>query len=158
MINKSHLKDKKLKGLTIIFTALIVFFSSSKCFGHERDTTIYESLDIQPEFKYENCINTPDACKKFFMNNFKMPKILLDNSYHGRIIVSFIVEKNSSISNINVIRGMGDLIDKHIIKTVKRMHKWTPGIVNGKTVRSRYILPVSLTWLYGNSEEKTEKK
>jgi len=149
--------DKKLKGLTIILTSLIVCLTCSNCFGQERDTTIYLTQDIQPEFKYENCLNTPDACKKYFMNNFKMPKILLDNGYHGRIIVSFIVEKDSSISHINVTRGMGDSLDKYIIETVKTMHRWSPGIVNGKIVRSRFTLPVSLLWLYGNGEEKTEK-
>jgi hypothetical protein len=157
MINRLHSIDKELKSLTIILTILIVCFTSLNCFGQERDTTIYLIQDIQPEFKYENSLNTPDACKKYFMNNFKMPKILEDNGYHGNIIVSFIVEKDSSISHISLTRGMGDALDKYVLETVKTMRKWTPGIVNGKKVRSRFTLPVSLRWLYGNDEEKTEK-
>jgi protein TonB len=122
----------------------------------QRDTTIYLIQDIQPEFKYEKCLNTPEACKKYFMDNFKMPKVLEDNSYHGNIIVTFIVEKDSSISHISLTRGMGDALDKCVLETVKTMRKWTPGCVNGKTVRSRFTLPISVHWLYGNEEEKTQ--
>lgn len=158
MINKLHSIYKELKSLTIILTTLIVCLTSLNCFGQEQDTTIFLIQDIQPEFKYEDCLNTPDACKKFFMNNFKMPKILLDNGYQGRIIVSFIVEKDSSISHISLTRGMGDALDKYVLETVRTMRKWTPGIVNGKIARSQFTLPVSLLWLYGNNELKLKKE
>lgn len=153
MINRLHSIDKKLKSLTIILTTLFMCFISLNCFGQEQDTTIYLNQDIEPEFKYENCLNTPDACKNFFIKNFKMPKILEANGYHGGIIVSFIVEKDSSISQIRLIRGMRDALDKYVLETVKTMRKWTPGYINGKKVRSQVILPVSLRWLYGNGEE-----
>ena len=153
MINRLHSIDKKLKSLTIIMTTLFMCFISLNCFGQEQDTTIYLNQDIEPEFKYENCLNTPDACKIFFIKNFKMPKILEANGYYGGIIVSFIVEKDSSISHISLIRGMGDSLDKYVLETVETMRKWTPGYVNGKKVRSQVILPISLRWLYGNSEE-----
>jgi len=152
MINRLHSIDKELKRLTIILTTLIVCFTSLNCFGQERDTTIYLIQDIQPEFKYENCLNTPEACKKYFMNNFKMPKILEDNGYNGSVTVTFIVEKDSSISHISLTRGMGDALDECVVKTVKTMCKWTPGFVNGKAVRSQFTLPVSVRWLYGRNE------
>lgn len=142
----------EFKSLTVILTTLIVCFSSLHCFGQDQDTTIYLIQDIQPEFKYENCLSTPDACKKYFMTNFKIPKLLEDNGYHGSIIVSFIVEKDSSISHISLTGGMGDALDKYVLETVKTMHKWIPGIVNGRVVRSQFTLPVSVRWLYGTSE------
>jgi len=156
IINSFQSTINVLRNISIFrhLSILIVCFISLNCFGQERDTTIYLIQDIQPEFKYENCLNTPEACKKYFMTNFKMPKILEDNGYQGNIIVSFIIEKDSSISHISLIRGMGDALDKYVIETVKTMHKWTPGFVNGKKVRSRFILPVSVRWLYGNGEEK----
>ena len=156
IINSFKSTINVLRNISIFrhLSILIVSFISLNCFGQERDTTIYLIQDIQPEFKYENCLNTPEACKKYFMTNFKMPKILEDNGYQGNIIVSFIIEKDSSISHISLIRGMGDALDKYVLETVKTMHKWTPGFVNGKKVRSRFILPVSVRWLYGNGEEK----
>ena len=156
LINSIQSTSNEMRDLSVFrqLTILFVCFISLNCFGQERDTTIYLIQDIQPEFKYENCLNTPEACKKYFMTNFKMPKILEDNGYQGNIIVSFIIEKDSSISHISLIRGMGDALDKYVIETVKTMHKWTPGFVNGKKVRSRFILPVSVRWLYGNGEEK----
>ena len=153
-----HSTNMEFKNLTVILTALIVCFSSLHCFGQDQDTTIYLIQDIQPEFKYENCLNTPEACKKYFMTNFKMPKLLENNGYHGIIIVSFIVEKDSSISHISLSRGMEDTLDKYVLETVKTMHKWIPGIVNGKVVRSKFTLPVSVRWLYGKNEEKIEEK
>ena len=154
MINRLHSTNKELKSLTFILTTLIVCFSSLNCFGQNQDTTIYLIQDIQPEFKYENCLNTPDACKKYFKTNFKMPKLLEDNGYHGSIIVSFMVEKDSSISHISLTRGMGDALDKYVLETVKTMRKWIPGIVNEKAVRSQFTLPISVRWLYGESEKK----
>ena len=156
LINSIQSTSNEMRDLSVFrqLTILFVCFISLNCFGQERDTTIYFVQDIQPEFKYENCLNTPDACKKYFMKNFKMPKTLEDNGYQGNIIVSFIVEKDSSISHIRLNRGMGEALDKYVIETVKTMHKWTPGFVNGKKVRSRFILPVSVRWLYGNGEEK----
>ena len=154
LINSIQSTSNEMRDLSVFrqLTILFVCFISLNCFGQERDTTIYFVQDIQPEFKYENCLNTPDACKKYFMKNFKMPKILEDDGYQGNIIVSFIIEKDSSISHIRLNRGMGDALDKYVLNTVKTMHKWIPGFVNGKIVRSRFTLPVSVRWLYGNGE------
>jgi len=78
-----------------------------------------------------------------------MPTRLIDNGYTGSVYVEFIVERDSSISNIKLICGIDAPLDKSVIETIKAMPKWIPGINKGKIVRSRFVLPVSIRWLYG---------
>ena len=61
----------------------------------------------------------------------------------GRVVLSFVVEPDGSLSNINVVRSVDPLLDKEAIKVVKSMPRWIPGKQNGKEVRVKYNLPVS---------------
>ena len=79
-----------------------------------------------------------------------MPAILEANGYIGKIYVEFVIEKDSTISNVKVRRGMGDSLDKHVADAVKAMPRWGPGKIKGKSVRTYFIIPVSIIWLYGN--------
>ncbi len=81
-----------------------------------------------------------------------MPKILLDNCYVGKLFVELVIEKDSSISNVKILRGIDGPLDISILERIKSMPKWCPGINNGKTVRSRIVLPISIQWLYGKIE------
>ena len=84
------------------------------------------------------------------MDNYKMPEILLDNGYHGSIYVEVIIEKDSTLSNIKLQRGIHEPLDKSVIETVETMPKWIPGINDDKPVRTRLTFPISIRWLYGN--------
>lgn len=141
----------KQKSL-IIFFALIL---STSCFCQELDTTIYKfnEIEIPPEFKYKGCVNTITSCEKYIKTNFKMPEEQVANCYSGKIIVQFVIEKDSTISNACVLRGIGIGLDTLVLKTIKYMPKWSPGTINGKTVRSQFLLPVSIMWLNGEENE-----
>ena len=119
------------------------------CLGQQTDTMIYTQPEINPTFQYDTCTNVRSSVKKYFIDNYKMPTILIDNGYNGSVYLEFVIERDSSISNIKVIRGIHEPLDKSIIETLKTMPKWIPGINKGKTVRTRFVLPISIRWLYG---------
>jgi len=84
------------------------------------------------------------------MDHYKMPEILLDNGYHGSIYVEVVIEKDSTLGKIELLRGIHEPLDKSVIETVEIMPKWTPGISNDEPVRTRLAFPISIQWLYGN--------
>lgn len=71
------------------------------------------------------------------------PKEASDANIQGRVIVSFIVEKDGSISNVHVTRGQHPALDAESVRVVNSMPKWSPGLYDGKPVRVQYMLPIT---------------
>jgi len=63
----------------------------------------------------------------------------------GKVYVQFVVEKDGSITDIKIIRGIGSGCDAEAKRAVKRMPKWQPGEQRGKPVRVRFVLPVNFS-------------
>ena len=79
----------------------------------------------------------------YLSENIRYPKELAEASIQGRVIVTFIVEKDGSISNVKVAKSLDPLLDKEAVRVVSGMPKWIPGRQNGVAVRVRYIIPVT---------------
>nr|MBF6608820.1 energy transducer TonB [Flavobacterium sp.] len=112
--------------------------------GTDTDNTavITASLDRLPEF--------PGGIGKFLEyvgNNFREPDLSnarIDGSAI-RVIVSFVIEKDGSMTDIKVLRNPGHGLDKEAIRVLKSQKtKWKPGVKNGKPVRTLYTLPISI--------------
>lgn len=99
---------------------------------------IYEAVEQQAQFP-----GGQDALNKWLCYNLSYPKASAEKGVQGRVIVQFIVEKDGSISNPTVSRGVDEDLDKEALRIVKRMPKWQPGKKNGVAVRSRYTMPVT---------------
>jgi len=149
---QAKMRFKKIKSLILCF----FFFFIANCFG-KQDTIIFEKPHTYPEFLYCKETNTKKSLENYFRVNFKMPKMLLDYSYHGMIIVQFVVEKNGSINNVEKLRGIDDDLDKIVLEFVKNMPNWIAGKNEGVFVRTRYVLPIPVIWLYGMDVEKADK-
>lgn len=133
------------------FFILILFISLNvNCFGQQPDTSIFINPQILPTFKYDTCSTFKESLKRYFMDNYKMPEILVDNGYNGSIYLEVVIEKDSTLSNIKLLRGIHEPLDKSVIETVKIMPKWIPGINNDNPVKTRVVFPISIHWLYGN--------
>ena len=85
---------------------------------------------------------------KFLKNNTDYPEISRQNGRQGKVIASFVVEKDGSISDIKILKGVDQYIDQESIKVIKAMPKWKPGKQMGKKVRVRQILPLKFTLMY----------
>ena len=79
---------------------------------------------------------------KYVMNEVKYPKIAQDNGIQGRVVTSFVVDKEGNIKQVKVERGVDPALDAEAIRVVEAMPKWIPGKQKGKAVAVRYILPV----------------
>lgn len=76
-------------------------------------------------------------------NNIEYPKQAIDAQIEGRVVIRFTVGIDGSLSNPEVLKGIGGGCDEEVIKLVSKMPKWEPGQQSGKVVPVRFILPVS---------------
>ena len=77
----------------------------------------------------------------FVAKNVQYPQEARDKEISGRVLVSFIVEKDGSIADVKVVKGIGGGCDEEAVRVVKAMPKWKPGKDKGKPVRVSYMMP-----------------
>ena len=82
-----------------------------------------------------------EARQKFLMDNTLYPKEAEEKGIEGRVIVSFVVEIDGSISNVKVIHGVHPLLDEEAIRITKQMPNWEPGKQRGEPIRCRFNMP-----------------
>ncbi|QQL49673.1 energy transducer TonB [Mucilaginibacter ginkgonis] len=84
-----------------------------------------------------------DKFYKFLGNNIRYPAVARENNVQGRVICQFVVERDGSLTDIKVVRGLGSGTDEEAVRVLKSSPKWKPGIQNGKPVRQQYTIPIS---------------
>lgn len=104
---------------------------------HEEENKVFDIVEQQPLFP-----GGPAALMKYLSENTKYPVVAQENGVQGRVTVQFVVEKDGSISDVHVLRGVDPSLDKEAVRVVKSMPRWTPGKQNGITVRVNYRVPV----------------
>ena len=104
------------------------------------DEAVFKPIDIVPEFP-EGLM----AFNRFLGRNIHYPAIARENNTQGKVIISFIIEKDGTLSDIKVARGIGDGCDEEALRVMKLSPPWKPGIQNGNAVRVAYSIPISFT-------------
>lgn len=101
------------------------------------DNTVYgPSVDIEPE-----PVGGMAAWNKFLQKNMHYPQMAIDAQKSGKVYLSFIVEKDGSITDITVIRGQGYGMDEEARRVLKLAPLWRPGMQHNQKVRVKYTLP-----------------
>lgn len=80
---------------------------------------------------------------EFIQKNLKYPDVSLHNEVQGRVYCSFVIEKNGTITNIEVLRGISVELDQEAVRLIKSMPNWKPAENRGKICRSKYTLPIT---------------
>ncbi len=105
----------------------------------EEDDVPFTRVESMPEFP-----GGQQALLKYLAENIKYPVIAQENGIQGRVICQFVVNRDGSIVDVEVVRTGGDAsLDKEAIRVIKAMPKWKPGQQRGKAVRVKYTLPVT---------------
>jgi len=104
------------------------------------ETQIFAVVESMPEFPGGEA-----ALYKYLAENIKYPQMAKESGIQGRVFVTFVVEKDGSVTDVRVLRGIGGGCDEEAIRVVKNMPRWTPGKQRGKAVRVQYNLPVKFT-------------
>ena len=82
-------------------------------------------------------------CLKFLSENVKYPEDCKKEGIQGRVIAQFIIDKDGSIKDVKIVRGVHPSLDKEAIRVIEAMPKWTPGKVKGEPVKSQFTLPIA---------------
>ncbi|KQX15197.1 energy transducer TonB [Flavobacterium sp. Root420] len=104
----------------------------------EEDNQVYNTagIEVKPDF--------PGGIEKFYKfvgNNYKTPE---EEGLKGKVYVTFVVEKDGSLTDIKVLRDIGYGTGAEAIRVLKKCPRWTPGEQNGKKVRVLYSLPITI--------------
>ena len=100
--------------------------------------SVYDVVEQMPSFP-----GGISGLRTYLNQNIRYPAEAQENCVQGRVVVSFVVEKDGHISDVTVLRSVDPSLDKEAIRVVRNMPRWTPGKQGGEPVRVRYHVPVS---------------
>lgn len=83
------------------------------------------------------------ALMGYLRDNIHYPTVAAENGVQGRVVVGFVVERDGSITDVKILRGVDPSLDREAMRVVKSMPRWNPGKQNGSAVRVKYQVPVS---------------
>ena len=104
------------------------------------DMNIYEVVDQMPSFP-----NGQRAMMSWVNSNLRYPVAAAENGVQGTVVCSFVVERDGSITNVQVKQGIDPSLNKEAVRVLNQMPRWTPGRNNGSTVRVRCTVPVNFS-------------
>ena len=102
------------------------------------ETKIFEVVEQMPSFPGGDA-----ALMQFLSKNIKDPVVAEEHGIQGRVIATFVVERDGSITDVKVVKSVDPSLDKEAIRVLKSMPKWIPGKQNGSAVRVKYTVPVT---------------
>jgi len=105
-----------------------------------KNSKVFDVVEKMPEFS-----GGQKALFDFLSKNIKYPKIAEENGFQGRVICSFIVEPDGSITNVRVVKSVAPWLDHEAVRVLQTMPKWIPGKQNGKPIRVKYTVPVTFS-------------
>ena len=98
---------------------------------------IFDEVDMVPEYP-----GGMKECFRFLAMNLRYPVKAIENHIEGNVAVRFVVEKDGSLSGMHVLQGADPYLDAEALRVIGSMPKWNPGRVDGKPVRTRFVLPI----------------
>jgi TonB family protein len=99
---------------------------------------VFQLVEMDPEFP-----GGMEALTKYLSENIKYPEQAKKDKIQGKVYISFVVEKDGSVADAKVLRGIGGGCDEEALRVVNAMPKWTPGKQRGEAVRVQFNLPVA---------------
>lgn len=129
--------------LAVIVVCMMSFNSCSK--NYVDNVEVVEGQPIKIWANPETPASFPggaEAMFKFIKDNLRYPEEYGETCIQGRVIVTFIIEKDGSMTDVKVLRELDPKLDEEAMRVVRMMPKWTPATYKGNYVRSRYTVPV----------------
>ena len=114
--------------------------SDVKQVTEEDPNKIFTAVEKEPGFP-----GGDEAFLRYLQKNIHYPAIAKENNVQGKVFLSFVVEKDGSLTDIKTVRGIGSGCDDEAMRVLKASPHWKPGIQNGRPVRVSYTIPVSFT-------------
>jgi len=138
MDNESEVEESTIQASDDTQAAVEVKYTPVEVEEEEVDEQeIFQVVEEMPEFP-----GGMAECMKWLGKNIKYPQISQENGVQGRVIVQFVVNKDGTVVDPVVVRGVDPYLDKEALRVITQMPKWKPGKQRGKAVRVKYTVPV----------------
>jgi len=118
----------------------------------DSEDKVFQVVEVMPSFP-----GGDKARIKYLSGAVEYPKEAKEKGVQGTVYVGFVVEKDGSVSDVKIMRGLGSGCDEAAMSAIEKMPKWNPGTQRGKAVRVGYTIPISFK-LSGNTEKSASKK
>lgn len=99
-------------------------------------------VEVMPSFRGGGL----EKFREWVQKRTNYPQAAIDRKLKGRVFLTFIVEKDGSVSNVTVVRGVDPLLDNEAVKAISESPKWEPGLQRGLPVRVRYSIPLNFSF------------
>jgi TonB family protein len=121
-------------------------FSMLQFSGKKQDTQeeIFTAVEKMPEFQ-----NGMDGLRDVIAKNLRYSS---NENVSGTVYVQFVVNKDGSVSDVRVLKGVNKTLDAEAVRVTSLLNKWTPGSQNGRSVRVRFVLPISFNGVQSKAE------
>ncbi len=104
----------------------------------EEENKVFDVVEQMPSFP-----GGQSALMEYLSKNVKYPVVAQENGVQGRVVVSFVVERDGSVTDVTVVKSVDPSLDREAQRVISSMPKWIPGKQNGQAVRVKYNVPVS---------------
>ena len=104
----------------------------------EEETKVFDVVEQMPEFPGGQA-----ALLKWISDHIRYPAVAEENGIQGRVVCTFVVERDGSVTDVQVARSIDPSLDKEAVRVLKQMPRWNPGKQNGSSVRVKYTVPVT---------------
>ena len=108
----------------------------------------YDVVEVMPEYP-----GGSEALSKYLSESIKYPEEAYKNGIQGRVIVTFVINKDGSISDAKVVKSVDPQLDEEALRVVHSMPNWIPGRQNGEPVNVKYTVPITFK-LQGNESKE----
>lgn len=123
----------------LLIIAMFLFFVPQESDAQEAvKDTVAKTPEVMPQFP-----GGQDALVKFLQTHIKYPREAIKKNFEGKVYVGFVVEKNGKLNQVEIRKGVNELLDQEAIRVVSSMPDWQPGFQKGKPVRVQFVLPIS---------------
>ena len=99
---------------------------------------VFKVVEVDPEFP-----GGEEALYKYLAENIKYPEKAKNNKVEGRVYITFVIEKDGTVSDAKVLRSVNEELDAEALRVINAMPKWKPGTQRGVPVRVQYNIPIS---------------
>jgi TonB family protein len=151
MMNKTRSSSLKLAKYLTILPIFFILIAANSSYAGEKDQSLQEPPPVKKEVTEEIFVvveeqpeypGGQEAMMKFLSDSIVYPEEAKAKGIQGRVICNYVVMKDGSIDDVNVVRGVDPLLDAEAVRVLKSMPAWKPGKQRGQAVNVRYTLPV----------------
>ena len=151
--------EQQLYGKAMMIVGISLLLTLSSCEKDDDDIDDPEPVTEIVDETVDQMASYPGgipALMDFLNENIKYPEQAEQEGIEGRVVAGFIVERDGSVSNIEILKSVHPLLDAEVVRVMSLMPNWIPGRQNGQPVRVKYSLPITFRLISDNESSNVK--